>query len=99
MSPPFRILSLDGGGNEGLDLSGLRRLMGAHLCSEAAPKWRARQDETGHSYVIVISTVLGGLREGFSPPVERIFADRGAIANPVRVRVFLATPDLDGDRF
>ncbi|HXL66438.1 MAG TPA: hypothetical protein VN938_15425, partial [Xanthobacteraceae bacterium] len=31
---------------------------GAQFCSGVVEKWRARQDETGHSYVIVISTVF-----------------------------------------
>jgi hypothetical protein len=30
----------------------------AQFCSGVVEKWRARQDETGHSYVIVISTVV-----------------------------------------
>jgi len=31
--------------------------LGAQFCSGVVRKWRARQDETGHSYVIVISIV------------------------------------------
>jgi hypothetical protein len=38
------------------DMGAKRRLCGAQFYSGAVEKWRAREDETGHSYVIVFQS-------------------------------------------
>jgi hypothetical protein len=50
----FGYLGKDRDGSEQLPALGRRS---AQFYSEVVEKWRARQDETGHSYVVVIPNV------------------------------------------